>query len=147
MNAQQILSTFLRNNLQHPQTWALHTKLRHMQSYRYDASEKCGTPVVSSGSSHPGSKRFVCKHWKKHNCKYRFILKWDRFGYYIHLYGRRKDKISNVNEIFCIGCLWHDHDREAPSPFESYHCLGCSKSYKFHDIGQPCVECCKDTTS
>ena len=69
-------------------------------NYIYDASEKCGTPVVSSGSSHPGSKRFVCKHWKKHNCKYRFILKWDRFGYYIHLYGRRKDKISNVNEIF-----------------------------------------------
>ena len=43
--------------------------------YIYEVSERCGTPVVSRGSSRPGRKQFVCKHMKKHNCKYRFTLK------------------------------------------------------------------------
>ena len=114
--------------------------------YIYEVSERCGTPVVSSGSSHPGSKRFVCKHMKKHNCKYRFIFKWDRFGYYIQLSGRRSVRCLIQGEIFRIGCLWHDHGREAPSPFETYHCLECSTNYSFYDIGRPCVKCCKDNT-
>ena len=115
--------------------------------YVYEVSERCGTPVVSRGSSRPGSKQFVCKHIKKHNCKYRFILKWDRFGYYIHLYGHRR-KLLNRGDKFCIGNLWHnhDHDREAPSPFETYRCKCCCTNYTFYDIGRPCVKCCKDTT-
>ena len=138
----------------HPKQFATPTNLDNadktetyakLVKYIYEVSERCGTPVVSSGSSHPGSKRFVCKHSKKHNCKYRFILKWDRFGYYIHLSGRRRDLLDQ-GEIFCIGYLWHDHDREAPSPFETYHCVRCTTNYTFYDIGRPCVKCCKDTT-
>ena len=72
-----------------------------LKSYIEYASEKGGSPVVCR-SYKPGCKKFVCKHSK--SCKFSFLVKWDMFGYYIHLYNYDFGCAKGY-----IGCGIHNH--------------------------------------
>ena len=74
-----------------------------LKSYIEYASEKGGSPVVCR-SYKPGCKKFVCKHSK--SCKFSFLVKWDMFGYYIHLYNYDIGCVKGY-----IGCGIHNHNR------------------------------------
>ena len=76
-----------------------------LKSYIEYASEKGGSPVVCR-SYKPGCKKFTCKH--SNDCKFSFLVKWDVYGYYIHLY--------NAKSGF-IGCKYHNHNRVLASPY------------------------------
>ena len=90
---------------------------KSLKSYIEYASEKGGSPVVCS-SYKPGCKKFVCKHSK--NCKFSFLVKWDVYGYYIHLH----NGISGY-----IGCEYHNHNRVLASPYIKFACTFCKAAY------------------
>jgi hypothetical protein len=82
------------------------------------ASEKGGSPVVCR-SYKPGVKKFVCKHSKK--CDYSFQLKWDEYGYYIHLY--------NCSSGQFIGSDIHNHKRVSTCSYQKFGCYFCKETF------------------
>jgi len=83
------------------------------------ASEKGGSPVVCR-SYKPGVKKFVCKHSKK--CKYSFQLKWDDYGYYIHLYNQKTSQF--------VGSAMHNHNRVSVCPSLKFGCSYCKQTFR-----------------
>lgn len=89
-----------------------------LRTYIEYASEKGGSPVVCKYGK-PGSKRFVCKHSK--DCKYFFLVKWDKYGYYIHLYNEKLEQH--------VGNRWHNHKRILAHPNIKFECKHCRKAF------------------
>jgi hypothetical protein len=73
-----------------------------------DASSTSGSPVVCNGNEGKHGKVFTCKHNRERrgkpdstHCPFRFTVKWDDIGYYVHL-SKRNSARKN-----CNGCRWH----------------------------------------
>ena len=97
-----------------------------LKTYIEYASEKGGSPVVCR-SHKPGSKKFVCKYSK--DCSYKFMLRWDEFGYYIHLHN---NKLSQK----------HNHCRGSVCPFTKFGCCYCKETFlKFSDAKEHESKC------
>lgn len=81
-----------------------------LKEYIRQSSETSGSPVVCNGGS--GFKQFVCPNGKnqkmkvgneaatKKSCGFQFTVKWDKFGYYVQLFG---ENTGNV------GWRYHNH--------------------------------------
>lgn len=89
-----------------------------LKTYIEYASEKGGSPVVCRYGKQ-GSKRFVCKHSK--DCKYFFLVKWDMYGYYIHLYN---DKLKQD-----VGDKYHNHSRISACSYIKFDCEHCGEAF------------------
>jgi len=81
---------------------------QQLQQYIINQSSVVGnSPVVFQGTN-PGCKRFGCKHA---HCKFSFLVKWDQYGYYIHIskpnptYGDH----SMIDRKCVVGCEFHSH--------------------------------------
>jgi len=94
------------------------TSFKLLTQYIEYASEKGGSPVVCR-SYKPGVKKFVCKHSKK--CNYSFQLKWDEYGYYIHLYNCSSDQF--------IGEDIHNHKRVSACSYQKFGCYFCKDTF------------------
>ena len=102
-----------------------------LKSYIEYASEKGGSPVVCM-SYKPGCKKFTCKHSK--NCKFSFLVKWDVYGYYVHLYNAKSGY---------IGCEYHNHNRVLASPYVKFGCDYCKVTYHRLADALEHQECCE----
>lgn len=75
-----------------------------LKNYIRMASENEGSPVICSVSSKKnGYKTFTCnknKSGKRKVCPFSFQVRWDRFGFYIHL-------LPSKNHIHSDGSAWH----------------------------------------
>jgi len=89
-----------------------------LKAYIEHASAIGGTPVVCR-SYKPGVKKFVCKHSK--DCSYNFLLKWDDYGYYIHLHSDAKQQL--------IGSEIHTHSRVVACPYTKFGCMFCKEIF------------------
>ena len=54
-----------------------------LKQYIIEQSKKEGEVACSGGGKKGKSRRFTCK---TKLCKFYFVLKWDKYGYYIHYY-------------------------------------------------------------
>lgn len=95
------------------------TSFKALIQYIEYASEKGGSPVVCR-SYKPGVKKFVCKHSK--DCKYSFQLKWDDYGYYIHLYNQTSSQF--------VGSARHNHNRVSACPSLKFGCCYCKQTFR-----------------
>jgi len=80
------------------------------------------SPVVFHGTDF-GRKRFICKYaleknWKQKfgntpfaRCKFSFLVKWDKYGYYIHTSKPNPtyDEHDLIDRRFVVGCEFHNH--------------------------------------
>lgn len=89
----------------------------HLRNYIQKAAEAGQSPVVCTGDS-ARQKRFRCGHWYRrkaqpkseksaqwhpysmHSCTFTFVIRWDKFGYYIPL-------LENLYQHYNMGCAWH----------------------------------------
>ena len=82
-----------------------------VKQYIIQSSKQSGSPVVCNGGR-KDLKQFVCQISKNKKrrigtsdtfepCEFQFVVKWDHFGYYIHL--------LNHKECFCVGYRYHNH--------------------------------------
>jgi len=82
-----------------------------VKQYINQSSKQSGSPVACNGGR-KDLKQFVCQVSKNKKrrigtsdtfepCEFQFVVKWDHFGYYIHLY--------NHKECFCVGYRYHNH--------------------------------------
>ena len=82
-----------------------------VKQYIIQSSKQSGSPVACNGGR-KDLKQFVCQVSKNKKrrigtsdsfepCEFQFVVKWDHFGYYIHLY--------NCKEYFCVGHRYHNH--------------------------------------
>jgi hypothetical protein len=89
----------------------------HLRNHIEKAAEEGHSPVVCIGGNNY-EKQFRCKHWYRrrktpdseklhvwrpyniHSCTFCFVMKWDRYGYYIPLL---QDSERSQN----MGCAWH----------------------------------------
>jgi hypothetical protein len=86
-----------------------------LKEYIEQQADIGGSPVVCTGGSGFGEKRFKCKYWyrkqmdtKKRqpmnshhkSCCFTFVVKWDEYGYYIPLLKTPSGRYNN-------GCAWH----------------------------------------
>ena len=69
-----------------------------LKEYIIECSKKEGEVSCNSGGKPGVSKRFSCK---TKQCKFCFILKWDKYGYYIH---HNDDSYKDF-----VGCFVHNH--------------------------------------
>ena len=71
-----------------------------LRDYIVEQSKKDGK-VSCRGGSKPGySVRFSCI---TKECKFHFVLKWDKYGYYIHHHN------ADLNDGLFVGCADHNH--------------------------------------
>ena len=82
-----------------------------LKEYIRRSSETSGSPVVCNGGS--GFKQFVCRHAKNqkmkvenesNSCSFQFLVKWDKYGYYVHLF-----RVNRDNMLTSVGCRYHNH--------------------------------------
>ena len=82
-----------------------------LKEYIRQSSETSGSPVVCNGGS--GFKQFVCRHGKNqkmkvgsesNSCSFQFLVKWDKYGYYVHLF-----RVNRDNMLTSVGCRYHNH--------------------------------------
>ena len=76
-----------------------------LKSYIELVSEKEGSPVVClNGRKEKHSKYFFCRENKrgigKAKCPFKFQVRWDKHGYFVHL-------LSSLNWSQACGCPWH----------------------------------------
>lgn len=69
-----------------------------LKEYIIDCSTKEGEVSCNSGGKPGVSKRFSCK---TKQCKFYFVVKWDKYGYYIH---HNDDSSKGF-----VGCFVHNH--------------------------------------
>ena len=65
-------------------------------------SQRCGSCVICKGNcNNSHEKVFICiaKHKGLAKCPFRFTIRWDKHGYYIHLLAR--------HAMNCNGCPFH----------------------------------------
>lgn len=91
--------------------------LGHLRNYVKRSAESGQSPVVCyGGNTH--ETRFRCKHWYKrekqpesekvvnwhpynmHSCTFTFVIRWDKYGYYIPL-------LEDPDHDHNFGCAWH----------------------------------------
>ena len=89
-----------------------------LKEYIVKQSSTDGNSPVVFHSTQPSCKRFVCKYtlrkeWERKfgdspflRCKFSFSVKWDKYGYYIH--------ISKPNPTYgaSVGCCIYDEDQQ-----------------------------------
>ena len=64
-------------------------------------SQRYGSCVICKGNGNYNEKVFICRanHKGTAKCPFRFTVRWDKHGYYIHLMARPS--------IHCNGCPFH----------------------------------------
>ena len=91
--------------------------LGHLRNYIKQSAESGQSPVVCyGGNAH--QTRFRCKHWYErgnqpesekivkwhpynmHSCTFTFVIRWDKYGYYIPL-------LEDPDHDHNFGCAWH----------------------------------------
>jgi hypothetical protein len=91
--------------------------LGHLRNYIKRSAESGQSPIVCyGGDAH--QTRFRCKHWYKrekqpefeksvkwhpynmHSCTFTFVIRWDKYGYYIPL-------LDDPDHDHNFGCAWH----------------------------------------
>ena len=93
------------------------TMLGHLRNYIEKSAETGQSPVVCSGDN-AQQKRFRCKYmykrrmqpesekvlrwhpYNEHSCTFTFVIRWDKYGYYIPL-------LENPYQDNNSGCAWH----------------------------------------
>lgn len=73
------------------------TSFENLKTYVFEQSKRNGE-VAFTGGTRGKSGRFSCK---KKTCKFHFIVKWDKYGYYIHHY--------NYDTESYVGSVDHNH--------------------------------------
>ena len=96
---------------------------QQLKDYIVEQSSKAGNSPVVFHSTQPGCKRFVCKYSLKNGwedkfgkapfirCKFSFSVKWDQYGYYIHI-SKPNPTFSDHSMIrreCVVGCEFHSH--------------------------------------
>lgn len=80
------------------------TTFGQLKSNIRSISEEEGSPVICSGGSKKNHyKIFTCnknKHGHHKKCPFSFQVRWDEFGYYIHL-------LPSMKHFYRTGCSWH----------------------------------------
>ena len=80
--------------------------LSRLRNYIRSASIRDGSPVICNGASANDHKMFRCNEWytdshgKRKRCPFRFQIRWDWRGYYVHLLG-------NARRSMNCGESWH----------------------------------------
>ena len=69
-----------------------------LKNYVIEQSKKEGEVSCRGGDKPRKSVRFSCK---TKNCKFNFILKWEKYGYFIHYHNAHLDEF--------VGCMTYNH--------------------------------------